>query len=774
MNRKSTIVLGMAFGMFACSLTGCGSKPAKVEGTMVEETVKAAEGDAANNIMEGMDSAKGRYLESEIPLPEGVKQINSVRMMEDGTVCLLGSMEKGFDLWKSGDEGKTWEEAYPWPEELKDFPYMNMGVVKEDGSVFCGLSTGDGSSRKYVKLSPGGDWVEVPFTVENPTEMEGMTDCFYSLSDAEAGRVLAGMIFDEHIYLLDDTTGEILRTYNENEEVINFWQKIGTDLYAFSPDQLLCFDYETGKEKEMDSVLKKQIESDKENLNIMTSQGYPLVMCSGETPEELYYCNRNGIYRFTAGGSLIEQVMDGSLTSLSAPYVSLLSMQMTGDHSFLLAASVNDEWKLLRYRFDAEMSVLPEKELKVYSLEKNDEIEQAVTMFQTDYPDCYVNYEVGVTGEDAVTVSDALRTLNTEIMAGNGPDVLVLDGMPVDSYMAKGMLKDISSLYENLRSETELFEQITGTYQMDGAMYAVPTRFQVPVLAGEENLLNGLTDLRGFTETMKNLRSEDPDTMKMLATPSAFGMAKTWYELCSPSFIGEDGALNQEALTEFVSCMKELYDLNRFTDQEKEWMEQETGANFVSGMEIGNAYLLNGDAKVAAGELYSGFSYAAMCVINQQKQLSYTLPAFTGSPVYLPTSVAGITANSKETELAEAFVTSLLQEKVQSAFGNGFPVNKAAFQTDLSDITPVSSTFRLTDEDGAEKNVEINYEAPSEELQQQFTEWMDQLVTPVNNNRIVEDLVIEQTVRCLKGEAATEEAVGAILQKMELYLSEQG
>ena len=45
----------------------------------------------------------------------------------------------------------------------------------------------------------------------------------------------------------------------------------------------------------------------------------------------------------------------------------------------------------------------------------------------------YVRYEVGMDGEDGVTKEDAIRKLNTRILAGDGPDVIILDGLPVDS-----------------------------------------------------------------------------------------------------------------------------------------------------------------------------------------------------------------------------------------------------------------------------------------------------------------------------------------------------
>lgn len=58
-------------------------------------------------------------------------------------------------------------------------------------------------------------------------------------------------------------------------------------------------------------------------------------------------------------------------------------------------------------------------------------------LFQRQNPDVHVVYDVALTGADAVTASDALRTLANELLAGKGPDLLVLDGMPIDSYVEK-------------------------------------------------------------------------------------------------------------------------------------------------------------------------------------------------------------------------------------------------------------------------------------------------------------------------------------------------
>jgi hypothetical protein len=40
---------------------------------------------------------------------------------------------------------------------------------------------------------------------------------------------------------------------------------------------------------------------------------------------------------------------------------------------------------------------------------------------------------------DRTAKEDYIRTLNTELLAGNGPDILVLNELPADSFVEKGV-----------------------------------------------------------------------------------------------------------------------------------------------------------------------------------------------------------------------------------------------------------------------------------------------------------------------------------------------
>lgn len=139
---------------------------------------------------------------------------------------------------------------------------------------------------------------------------------------------------------------------------------------------------------------------------------------------------------------MVEQVIDGNLNRISSPDISLVSMVRDKDGNFYLAvqdssADMGRTGKILKYAYSPDTPATPDTELTVYSLTDNTYIRQVAALFQKKYPDIYLNLEIGITDEEAVTSTDALKNLNTEIMAGNGPDVLVMDGIPSDTYVEK-------------------------------------------------------------------------------------------------------------------------------------------------------------------------------------------------------------------------------------------------------------------------------------------------------------------------------------------------
>ena len=142
-------------------------------------------------------------------------------------------------------------------------------------------------------------------------------------------------------------------------------------------------------------------------------------------------------------------------------------------------ARITDQMYSLVPAGDCVYLVYGNTELTVYSLKDNDFIKQAAVLFQKKYPDVYVNIETGMSGDDSVTDTDALKVLNTEIMAGTGPDVLLLDGISEDTYIEKGMLEDLSGVLK----DTDILSNIKDAYtKEDGSIYTMPVKFGIPMI----------------------------------------------------------------------------------------------------------------------------------------------------------------------------------------------------------------------------------------------------------------------------------------------------
>ena len=120
---------------------------------------------------------------------------------------------------------------------------------------------------------------------------------------------------------------------------------------------------------------------------------------------------------------------------------------------------------------------------------------------------------------DRLTAEDAIKALNTEIMAGNGPDVIMLDGLPIESYLAKGMLEDLSENLKAAEEKEEFFDNITRVYEQDGKIYAIPTRFLIPLLMGNEEFVSNIQDLSSLSAVMEEMCIRDSQI------PSAAGSA---------------------------------------------------------------------------------------------------------------------------------------------------------------------------------------------------------------------------------------------------------
>ena len=150
---------------------------------------------------------------------------------------------------------------------------------------------------------------------------------------------------------------------------------------------------------------------------------------------------------------------------------------------------------------------------------------------------------VGIPADSGVTADDAQRALNASLLAGDGPDVIVLDGLPLDRMAQQGMLLNLADARDLLLGSDSFYENILFGLG-DASDYAVPTSFSLPVIEGSENLLDRFTTASDLVE----LVAVDPSAAEALGVDSGLS------DLLAASYpaIVSHGTLDRRALSAFL------------------------------------------------------------------------------------------------------------------------------------------------------------------------------------------------------------------------------
>jgi ABC-type glycerol-3-phosphate transport system substrate-binding protein len=148
---------------------------------------------------------------------------------------------------------------------------------------------------------------------------------------------------------------------------------------------------------------------------------------------------------------------------------------------------------LAAYLFDAELGAGAGIQLTVTALRDNGVLRKAVRDFQRAHPEIDLSLNTALEENDLDTpVEDAVRTLNTDLLAGTGGDVLILDELPLRQYVAKGVLAPLDGALAGIDF---LPGVLAGSRAEDGALYAMPARFLVPTLWGSGTAVRNIDSL---------------------------------------------------------------------------------------------------------------------------------------------------------------------------------------------------------------------------------------------------------------------------------------
>lgn len=714
--------------------------------------------------IDSISQAKGRYVEEEITLPEA--NIVSAGQLETGEIVCFGVVEQEnwkMVYWTLSDDGRTWTEhempqldAYMQDKSFSPICteiapqggiYVSYNIYKDD--AFAG--------EKFAYFGFDGSVKEFDYAL--PADEAGSAAEY--IVQAGNGDLLLNAYFS--VIQIDAETGEIRHTYQPDETLM------GMGLIANFQDQfahvngqgIALYDLETGEQTQVitiDDAMPPPEESNKTNSNDMSGRA----LTSGKESQELIYCDPSGIYRVVPGNAVSERLVQGAQVSLGMPSFSIQKVFSLPDNTFFVYCTENTPGyatHFFRYTYDPDVPTVPSKELTVYSLDDNETVRQAIGMYQRENPDVLIDYMVGISGEDAVTAADALRTLSTELIAGKGPDILVLDGMPVESYIQKGILADLSSL-----DRSGLLEKVVKTYQIDDKLYGIPARFTTLMLNGDEDALDSIHTLHEMLQyQIKN------NSVVSCNQPGV--LLEMLYPIYSASWFDENNRLKRDVFSQSLEDLKGISTLRWILpDPPEDNIQYEPELEFgaMDWRHFGNylnfGYLV--DLKYVA---------PAWTIINDDGKGKIKLFPDEANSVFVPQTILGVNAASAQAEDAAKFVQYALSKEVLSySFESGLPVHIEALRENAKNPNPerdfISTFGKGYDDDDGEM---LMVRWPSDEIMQDLIADLQKIETPSPVNGVLMQLILDEAQGYFDGSRTLEDTVNAVEQKIGIYLAEQ-
>ena len=482
-----------------------------------------------------------------------------------------------------------------------------------------------------------------------------------------------------------------------------------------------------------------------------------------------YLANPKGIFVYKEDGSIVEQIYDAGRGVMGETASSLIFNHfLAGENEDFYALYTDyetQELSICYYYYNGSVTSEVENELSVYSLYESRMIEDAVRKYEREHPETEVTYEYAVESDGSGNPEDAIDTLNTQLLNKEGPDLLLLDDLPVDSYIERGVLEDLTDYVEGLVSDGTILENVVKGTAVDGKNYELPAAFSLPVYYGTQETIKRLDTLESISQYMeKNPKG------KVLGAASLQQVA---YLLFAANYqdIQKDGVFSQDALVQILETAKAIWDANPSDAMEEAWntgfsSQVMSGKGLSAFASIGMDELYD-DTGITGVEDVTGISSMAMMFDILMKHPEMTVENVNN--MYTPANRMGINSSSSQKELAKDFMETVLSDEIQVGdYLEGLPIRVESLEkipqiSDASDMT-IGSSY-----DGGPSR---EYGMPSADQVQQIVDMAKQADTPLLIDRTVRNTFLECVENYAGGDVSAQEAAQDMSDKMDLYLAE--
>lgn len=719
--------------------------------------------------------AMGRYIESEYSFPDN-SLMRAFHQTKDNTYEILCQNPKETLTFISRDYGKTWEENTPdWVKKLN----------RSSDAFAIYAANWDSNDQLYL------------YYEQNPKKVSD-DNYYFSYYDETKKKLISteldlisassGAMPTDMLVLSEDTvlfncyfeliqynykTKETIATYSNSQRDTIQGYSVYENTLAFCDQNIVrLYDLTTGKETgQISNLPQLQIDTTTVSYSDFSDNARLLQY---DSDGALYILDSTGIYRYLSETSMLEQIIDGNLTSLSMPSIEHFKFLKTNDIFSLVGYNTTTQtFQLLSYQYDDSVPSLPEKELTIYSLKENPTIRQAIGLYMRQHSDVHISLQIGIT-DDTTSEKEAIRTLSTELLAGNSADLLLLDSLPIKEYLEKGVLYNIFPIINELIENGELYPQIASCYKQygntpDQTLYAVPARFQIPMIHGDSKAIHKIKNLTQLAEWLDSQKDTYNLPLSLISTEQ---LINTFYPVYTDIILKEDNTIDEQELRTFLSVLKTFFDSlpEEYRINNEAYMDSQPHFDFNALNWYENDFGLN------IGNVTYYRATFAPYTANLKKEGDLT--TLFEKQTFIPCTILGINASTTELDLAQDFLKFVLSKEVlETSFHDGLPVSTQAFESEAAvpkqeKEENYNRYMYYGTSDSNEKSIAMEVKYPTDKALKKITTILTSVTTPVIIDQNILDIIMETSNEYFYNQITLEDAITTISQKVTTYLKE--
>ena len=760
----ATMTLCMGIGLCGCS----GKQDAQ------NKSYDIKHGDEQYFVMNHYQTGGGALLDMEYTADQAIILDN-----DNGNLKYLSGTSDS-DIWD--------ETIIDDIDENKDKAYISAGCIDTDGTAYSAVYNYEMKNNEMVDGSTEIRRYDMSAGQKSMTEHEvimenidlNITGMYHSKEEDSYYFLTSDGLFKY------DSTGKQVAEYDESG-CRNF--AVADKVYLLADQKMVELDKELNVVSESSGLydsLKSEIEDTIATADSSYSVGKKVLKTDDEN--NLYILTDKALYKKATGSEEITIILDdtdgyesGTNTALQVVLCGDRYMTIDSEH-YISVYAVND----------GTVKPVEKQEIILWSLRYATFVEQAVDTFNNKSNSVTVKYDYGVSDDNGVSIKDAINSLNTELLSGKGPDVILTDGLNINSYIDNGAFLDLADLEADIQKKySNCLTKVMDTYRTGDKVYAIPSRVTFQAVVEPKDISGSLNYISDFQNYIDN--SNPPKEGNDLDMCDWTLLYETFYPQYVNDFI-KDESFDTEIFKTFLDELHTLWKTlesrtpeERYTEWENdkiEWegYERQFGRRIVPLVD----YEYSGQSvSVGSIEYLDTIKAIYGFRINKDDGIHYIKDDHTfralvhdGNTLYTPIETVAINSNTENTDEAKAFVMEMFAKELQFLYVSdpyyimGLPVNLDAIPYEDYVLSDGGKTTPGTGQEygGYWSGYNSIFEE-DDDLNACF-EILKGLDTPVNDDIQVRNIIEEGIDDYMNDKKSLDDTVKDIDNQVGIYFSE--